>query len=367
MMKIKLAENIKKLRKNHSLTQEQFAETLGVTVGAVYKWEAGLSTPEIKLIVEIADLFEVSIDALLGYEQQKDNIDTLIENMKQYMLEKNFREAELEAQKALKKYPNNFAVVYSSAYMYQLKFMEEKSENAMEQSNELFHKSISLLYQNTEKSINEASILNRIAENYLIGGKIEKALECLKQNNICGINNSLIGFIYAYKLKQPQEAKPFLIRSFVDIINAVIHTVAGLAYMYAELDDEASIEATLWLNDFLDSIKTNNNDIILTDKIKAAVLAQYAVWNAVFGHLDVSKEYITKAYFLAKQFDTAPIYSVQGIKFFKEENISATVYDGIGKTAMETVEKIIFDEETEATPYKYIQNIWKDLKKDELR
>ena len=366
-MKIKLAENIKKLRKNHSLTQEQFAETLGVTVGAVYKWEAGLSTPEIKLIVEIADLFEVSIDALLGYEQQKDNIDTRIENMKQYMLEKNFREAELEAQKALKKYPNNFAVVYSSAYMYQLKLMEEKSENAMEQSNELFHKSISLLYQNTEKSINEASILNRIAENYLIGGKIEKALECLKQNNICGINNSLIGFIYAYKLKQPQEAKPFLIRSFVDIINAVIHTVAGLAYMYAELDDEASIEATLWLNDFLDSIKTNNNDIILTDKIKAAVLAQYAVWNAVFGHLDVSKEYITKAYFLAKQFDTAPIYSVQGIKFFKEENISATVYDGIGKTAMETVEKIIFDEETEATPYKYIQNIWKDLKKDELR
>ena len=56
-MKIKLAENIKSLRKSHSLTQEQLAETLGVTVGAVYKWEAGLSTPEIKLIMEIADLF----------------------------------------------------------------------------------------------------------------------------------------------------------------------------------------------------------------------------------------------------------------------------------------------------------------------
>lgn len=54
-MKIRIAENIKKLRKEHLLTQEQMVEALGVTVGAVYKWEAGLSMPEIKLIMEIAD------------------------------------------------------------------------------------------------------------------------------------------------------------------------------------------------------------------------------------------------------------------------------------------------------------------------
>ena len=39
-MENKLAENIRTFRKQRALTQEQLAEVLGVTVGAVYKWEA---------------------------------------------------------------------------------------------------------------------------------------------------------------------------------------------------------------------------------------------------------------------------------------------------------------------------------------
>ena len=38
-MKLKLAENIRAFRKERRLTQEQFAEAMGVTVGSVYKWE----------------------------------------------------------------------------------------------------------------------------------------------------------------------------------------------------------------------------------------------------------------------------------------------------------------------------------------
>lgn len=40
-MQIRLAENIRALRRQHRFTQEQLAESLGVTPGAVYKWEAG--------------------------------------------------------------------------------------------------------------------------------------------------------------------------------------------------------------------------------------------------------------------------------------------------------------------------------------
>ena len=51
------------------LTQEQLAEVLGVSVGAVYKWESRSSLPELRLIMEMADFFDVSVDALLGYRQ----------------------------------------------------------------------------------------------------------------------------------------------------------------------------------------------------------------------------------------------------------------------------------------------------------
>ena len=61
----RLAENIRVLRKERSLTQEQLAEVLGVTTGAVYKWEAKLSQPELNMVMELADFFDTSVDVLL--------------------------------------------------------------------------------------------------------------------------------------------------------------------------------------------------------------------------------------------------------------------------------------------------------------
>ena len=56
-METMLAENIRRFRKERSLTQEQLSEVLGVTAGAVYKWEAKLSVPDLDLIMEIWRVF----------------------------------------------------------------------------------------------------------------------------------------------------------------------------------------------------------------------------------------------------------------------------------------------------------------------
>ena len=80
-MKMMLAENIRTFRKERSLTQEQLAEALGVTAGAVYKWEAKLSIPELGLIIQMADFFDISVDVLLGYEVRDNRLETTVGNI----------------------------------------------------------------------------------------------------------------------------------------------------------------------------------------------------------------------------------------------------------------------------------------------
>lgn len=67
-MDITIAENLKKIREKHSLTQEALAEALGVPELAVYKWEAGRLPVEYKMLVRIADFYDVTVDTLTGSE-----------------------------------------------------------------------------------------------------------------------------------------------------------------------------------------------------------------------------------------------------------------------------------------------------------
>ena len=121
----KLAENIRAFRKARSLTQEQLAEVLGVTTGAVYKWEARLSQPELGMLMELADFFDTSVDVLLGYEMKDNRLEATVARLRRCRWEKD-RMGLAEAEKALKKYPNAFEVVYNSAALYRVFGMEGK-------------------------------------------------------------------------------------------------------------------------------------------------------------------------------------------------------------------------------------------------
>ena len=58
-------------RKRLGMTQDKLAEQLGVTAQAVSKWENDQSCPDITMLPKLAELFGISIDALLGCETQK--------------------------------------------------------------------------------------------------------------------------------------------------------------------------------------------------------------------------------------------------------------------------------------------------------
>jgi len=67
MSTIKINEQIAFLRKQKGLTQEELAGALGVTNQAVSKWESAQCCPDIGLLPDIAKLFNVSVDELIGY------------------------------------------------------------------------------------------------------------------------------------------------------------------------------------------------------------------------------------------------------------------------------------------------------------
>lgn len=360
-MQIKIAENIKALRKAKSLTQEQLAEALGVTVGAVYKWEVGMSMPEVRMLVELAEFFEISIDALLGYQQQHDSVRGCVIRIRQSTTNKDFEGAEKELEKALQKYPNYFDVVYSGAVMYQLKFTEDRDKQTIERSNELFQRAISLLYQNQDTGIGEVSIYNQIANNYMMMGDMKKALEMLKQNNVCHVNSATIGFLHAVKLQQPKEAEPYLLQAFMNILGQVIFTMTGLVSMYGHKKDERAAEAALWACDFLDSMKAGEG-VTYTDKLKAIFMTLYAVQKASEGCLESAREVMEKAYILAKQFDEAPVYHLKGIRFVNEEYESLSCFDGLGNTAREAVENQVFQKKSLSEAEEFVKQVWEELK-----
>lgn len=67
-MSIKQGEYLKKLRKENNLSQEQLAETLGLSRQSISKWEQGTSTPDIDNFVKLSKIYKVSIDSLLNGE-----------------------------------------------------------------------------------------------------------------------------------------------------------------------------------------------------------------------------------------------------------------------------------------------------------
>lgn len=354
-MNIHLAENIKACRKERKLTQEQLAEALGVTVGAVCKWESKQSLPEIKLLVEIADFFETSVDALLGYGWERGSMSDAVCRISQLCREKNFEEAVKYAEKALQKYPNSFGVVYESGMMYALMMDRTASSRAIE----LLDRALKLMDQNTQEEINEWSIKNQIAICYADIGQYDKAVELLKQNNLRGVNNDLIGNIISQNCKRPEEALTYLSAALGNILGAVYRISLGYANAYAELGrlDEAK-DIMLWALQVCKGLRQQDS-ITFMDKADVRSLVVLAELSAMQGHEAEAFRYLKEAKSMALRFDSAPNYTMSGVKFYHGKD--GTAFDDFGDTAMAGIEKFLADDE--AVPH--LRPFWEMLKQED--
>lgn len=69
-----VAKNITELRIRNNLTQMELAEKLNYSDKTISKWERGESSPDIAVLVELADLFDVTLDCLVRSENVDDTV-----------------------------------------------------------------------------------------------------------------------------------------------------------------------------------------------------------------------------------------------------------------------------------------------------
>lgn len=71
-MKNMISDNLSALRKRNSFSQEEVAEKIGVSRQAVAKWESGETVPDLKNSMALAELYGVSLDALIHHDPSKE-------------------------------------------------------------------------------------------------------------------------------------------------------------------------------------------------------------------------------------------------------------------------------------------------------
>ena len=103
---IEFDRRIKSLRKSRGITQEQLAGYLEISPQAVSRWETGASCPDISLLPQIAGLFEITVDELLGVNEteKRREIQAVVAETSA-MIDKNITEEPIRTLRAaLKKY-----------------------------------------------------------------------------------------------------------------------------------------------------------------------------------------------------------------------------------------------------------------------
>ena len=120
-MNLNLSKNIRKYRRDLSLSQEQLAERLGVSFQTVSKWEREECMPDITLLPRIAGFFHITVDTLLGVNllQEEEEVEAIIAKCCEADTHYRGHEIAVLCEEGLEKYPNNFKLMAWQVYILQ--------------------------------------------------------------------------------------------------------------------------------------------------------------------------------------------------------------------------------------------------------
>ena len=334
-MKLKLHENIKRLRKEKNLTQEKLAEILGVTVGAVSKWENGNNTPDIVMLTMLASFFDVSIDVLLGYDMASKKAEKIVENINLLVSERRFDEAEKLSRDAMSRYPHDFSVIYAAADVYYVKALENQDKEDALKAIDLLTKSLEYLSQNKDPDINDFIIRSRIAYSYMVADE-KAAFERFKQINFGGIHDTVLALLCI----QNNEVDQALNYSTLGIINHLNELIDSTLYMIMSLASKGgkkNLDEAVCLADTMIEViaKFAGSEPGCYEKYMACYHVLKAYLYGCSGDENEMKKSLSEGKKLAESYDKNGTNDVaRHLKFYHAEKKHYHIFDSIGENAV---------------------------------
>lgn len=207
-MNLLIGENIKRIRHERDLTQEEVAAHLGISFQSVSKWERGDGYPDITMLPTLANYFGISVDELLGMNEIAKNdryneINRIWDENNQKGL--HHENVKLMRQ-SLKIFPNNaLLLVQLSASLEKLDGTDDEKLRYMRESIAVQEQ---ILRYGEDSEVRGATLYN-ICFTYWKAGEYDKALEQAKKlpNLYKARENALVYFLRgAEKHKAAKEA-----------------------------------------------------------------------------------------------------------------------------------------------------------------
>lgn len=342
-----VADQIRFYRRQEGLTQEQLAEAMGVSVAAVSKWEQGQSLPEIPMLMELADFFDLSVDALLGYRLRSNDRKIVSERLKVLRREDRYDEGLAEAEKALQKFPNTFTVVYECAKLFEMAGGTRKDKALQRRALDLLTHAIRLLPQNSDPQVSEMSLRLDMANVLLDMEDWERALALFKENNACGLLDDQIGCLLALVKERREEGVPYLSMALLRAVTSLVRVCDGFANVFeARKDMKSAIDILQWKHSVLSGLRKKDT-VSELDKISAASHAALARLLYNCRDLGGANDELKTAKALGAAYDAAPSHSARNIRFYEGvEHVG--IYSDFGRSAMDAaLDAFLGDDSTE--------------------
>ena len=241
-MELELSQNIIRFRKKRGLTQEQLANLLNVSVSAVSKWELGNNRPDLELLPCLAEIFQISIDSLLGYEKSYKSVDKTIDRINMLLEKEQYRTAIEEAMAVLQRYPNDARVneiIADSYYSICFSANEPNRKKAdIEKAIYYYERSIELFDETQASECTKEVLYCNIATLYALNemAMYEKAVQILEKYNGNGKYNNMIAN-YLFAAGKRKEAKEKALQHCIREQIFVFNDLSILANMYMEEED----------------------------------------------------------------------------------------------------------------------------------